>query len=37
MTWEKNLSHLLTFYEYPKEIQYAIYTTNWTQENEQRI
>lgn len=28
-SWEKNLSHLLTFYEYPKEIRYAIYTTNW--------
>lgn len=28
-SWEDNLSTLLTFMDFPSEIRYAIYTTNW--------
>ena len=28
-SWEEDLSHLLTFLDYPDEIRQTIYTTNW--------
>jgi putative transposase len=36
-SWEENLPTLLTFMNYPSEIRYAIYTTNWIERQNKEI
>ncbi|MGC4379473.1 IS256 family transposase [Fictibacillus sp. Mic-4] len=36
-SWEENLSTLLSFMDYPSEIRYAIYTTNWIERTNKEI
>lgn len=36
-SWEGNLSTLLKFLDYPSEIRYAIYTTNWIERTNKEI
>ncbi|WP_026678749.1 transposase, partial [Fictibacillus gelatini] len=36
-SWEENLSTLLSFMDYPSEIRYAIYTTNWMERTNKEI
>lgn len=36
-SWEENLPTLLTFLNYPSEIRYAIYTTNWIERTNKEV
>lgn len=36
-SWEENLPTLLSFMDYPSEIRYALYTTNWIERENKEI